>query len=102
MSFTVAPRAVHVVPHAWLIVDLLICLVIQSFSHCCSTTYSVLKLLIGFAIAAFIAWKPIVTIAVTNTTAAAKTKAHTPTLILYAKSCNHLFIAHHVTGMEMK
>lgn len=55
--------------------------------------YSYRKLSTGFAIAAFTALKLIVTIAITNTTAAATRNIQTLMFTLYAKSCSHLFIA---------
>src|SRR5438045_3628051 len=62
------------------------------------TFYSVLKLFTGFATAAFIAWKLIVSRAMLKAAMAAIPKTHQLIATLYGKSCNHLLIANHATG----
>src|SRR6185503_2703295 len=64
-------------------------------------SYSVLKLFTGFAIAALISWKLIVSNAINNAIDAVITNTVHPILVLYAKSCSHLFMAHHATGEAM-
>lgn len=63
--------------------------------------YSLLKLLIGFAIAAFIAWKLIVIKAISKAIPPASRNTHHWMFIRYAKSCNHLFMENHVSGNEI-
>ena len=54
--------------------------------------YSVRNDFTGFAIAALIAWKLIVTDAITKAATAAAVNTIHPIFILKAKSCNHWFI----------
>src|ERR1700722_371915 len=61
-------------------------------------SYSVLKLFTGFATAAFIAWKLIVTNATITASIPANAKIHQLIFILYAKFCNQLFITNHASG----
>src|SRR5262245_31482721 len=56
--------------------------------------HSVLKDLTGLAIAALIDWRLTVRRAINNAAVPARGNTHHSMLILYAKSCNHLFIAH--------
>src|SRR5688572_10583037 len=62
------------------------------------TFHSVLKLFTGLAIAAFIAWKLIVSSAIKTAKHPAAKNTHQLILMWYAKSCSQLFIAHHATG----
>src|ERR1041385_7453027 len=60
--------------------------------------YSIRKLLTGFAAAALIARKPTVIAAMAVTTSAAIANIHHDIFVLYAKSCNQLFITYQATG----
>src|SRR6185436_11716409 len=64
-------------------------------------TYSLLKALTGLAIAALIAWKLTVSMAISRAVNPATANIHQLILIRYAKSSSHLFIAHHAIGDAM-
>ena len=63
--------------------------------------HSVLKLLTGFALAAFIAWKLIVAKAITTASNPAAKNIHQLILIRYAKSFNQLCIMYDATGVAI-
>ncbi len=60
--------------------------------------YSLLKLFTGFAIAAFIACKLIVSNARSTAANPARMNTSQPIFILYAKSCSHLFMKYQASG----
>ena len=52
--------------------------------------------------AAFIAWKLTVNIAISKAITPAEAKTHQPIFIRYAKSCNHLLLAHQAIGEAIR
>lgn len=69
--------------------------------HGDSLSYSDFKDFTGFVIAALIACELTVNNAMIIANAPANANIHHWILILYAKSCNHLFIRYHVNGVAM-
>ncbi len=63
--------------------------------------YSVLKLFTGFATAAFAACVHTVINAINIAINPGNKNIHHCIFILYAKSCSHLFIANHATGIAI-
>src|SRR4030095_6277451 len=63
--------------------------------------YSVLKLFMGLATAAFITWKLTVTIAIIKTNKPAAPNIHHAISVRYAKSINQLFIIYQAIGTAM-
>src|SRR4029078_4417175 len=63
--------------------------------------YSVRRLFTGLAIAALVAWKLIVRNAIRIAVRTGAINTPAPICILYAKSFNHAFMAHQVTGTEI-
>ncbi|MEJ7829990.1 MAG: hypothetical protein WKF91_17405 [Segetibacter sp.] len=83
-------------------------IILQHFYYCASSiaivsrfVYSVLKLLTGLAIAAFIAWKLTVITAISKASNPAVANTHQEIFILYAKPSSHLLIAHHAIGVAI-
>ena len=64
--------------------------------------YSLLNDRTGFSSAALIAWKLIVTIAMSNATIVVSTNTVQVIGVLYAKSCSHLFITSQATGEAIR
>ena len=74
----------------------------NELNHSSLITHSVRNDFTGLAIAAFTAWKLTVNMAINKAITPAKTKTHQPIFIRYAKSCNHLFPAHHAIGEAIR
>ena len=66
--------------------------------NCCPLIYSLLKLLTGLARAAFMAWKPTVSIAIKVTAVTAIMKTAGPISTRYAKPLSHLLINKYASG----